>query len=137
MGSHEIMDDTARFEPGSNVAADIVEGEAILIRLEDGVYFSMNAVGSHIWQLIEAGLGVDAMVEWLSTSAAAAADVVAGDLRVFLDRLLELRLIQPCASSAAGAPPKPEAMSYSTPVVEVYEDMAELLALDPPAPGRT
>jgi hypothetical protein len=28
-------------------------------------------------------------------------------------------------------------MTYAPPEVEVYEDMAELLALDPPSPGRT
>src|SRR5437867_2091028 len=98
-------DGEAWFEPSPNVAADVVEGEAIVIRLEDGMYFSMNAVGSHVWKLVEAGLGVEAMAGVLSKTCGVAADAAARDLRVFLDRLLELRLVQPRGGRAAGVPP--------------------------------
>ena len=130
-------DDEAWFEPSPNVAADVVEGEAIVIRLDDGMYFSMNPIGSQVWQLLEAGLSVAAMADVVSRNCSVVADVAARDLRVFLDRLLELRLVQACGCRESGAPPRLEPIRYSTPAVEGYEDMADLLALDPPAPGRT
>lgn len=130
------MDEQSRFEPGANVAADIVEGEAILIRLEDGVYFSMNPVGTRVWQLIEARVDLGAMIAALSAACSVEKHVVARDLSAFLDRLIELRLVQPSADAATGEIPALATGSYGPPVVEVYEDMADLLALDPPAPGR-
>jgi len=131
------MDDGASFQPHPNVAADVVDGEAILIRLEDGIYFSMNPVGTGIWQLVEARSSVERMVSLVAASCSVAREVAVRDVRAFLQRLLDLRLVQPCTGGVTAEAPRLEPMSYVPPEVEAYEDMAELLALDPPSPGRT
>jgi hypothetical protein len=131
------MDEGASFQPHPNVAADIVEGEAILIRLEDGIYFSMNPMGTRIWRLVEARSSVERMASLIAASCSVAKDVAARDLRTFLRRLVDLRLVQPCTGGVTAEAPNLEPMSYVLPEVDAYEDMAELLALDPPSPGRT
>jgi len=130
------MDEATYFEPAPNVAADIVEGEAILIRLEDGIYFSMNEVGSGVWRLLEAGVALEAMADLVSERCSVAKDVVDRDLRVFVDRLVELRLVLPSGARPVDTLPTFASVPYATPGIDIYEDMADLLALDPPAPGR-
>jgi hypothetical protein len=36
-----------------DVISEIVDGEAVLLNLKTGVYYSLNHVGTRIWQLIE------------------------------------------------------------------------------------
>jgi len=36
-----------------DVVSEVVDGEAVLLDLRNGVYFSLNRVGTRIWQLIQ------------------------------------------------------------------------------------
>lgn len=35
------------------VVFEVLEGEAVVLNLETGIYFTLNPVGTRIWQLIE------------------------------------------------------------------------------------
>lgn len=36
-----------------DVVFEVLEGEAVVLNLETGIYFTLNPVGTRIWQLIE------------------------------------------------------------------------------------
>ncbi len=36
-----------------DVVFEVLEGEAVVLNLETGIYFTLNEVGTRIWQLIE------------------------------------------------------------------------------------
>ncbi len=42
-----------RLEIPADVIFEVLDGEAVILNLKTGVYFSLNAVGTRIWQLIE------------------------------------------------------------------------------------
>ena len=50
------------------VAAKVVQGEAIIINLASGVYYSMTGVGAAAWGLLEATGDVERTVDTLCAS---------------------------------------------------------------------
>ena len=52
-----------RLQPqGNQVAAKVMDGEAIIINLANGIYYSMDKVGGLIWEMIEAKHSLDEMI---------------------------------------------------------------------------
>ena len=47
------MDTTIRLKRSENVTFQNVAGEAILIRLNTGTYFSLNKVGTEFWEMLD------------------------------------------------------------------------------------
>ena len=116
---------------------DVIDGEAIIINLVTGVYYSMQGIGGDIWSMIDARRTVDSMAEEVVANYDVAPDDARRDLDAVLGQLMEEGLIQLCGNgkgthaAPSGAARKP----YQRPVLQVYRDMQDLLALDPPAPG--
>lgn len=48
------MELSDKVEISDNVVAREVSGETVLLNLETGTYFGLNAVGGRIWSLVEA-----------------------------------------------------------------------------------
>jgi hypothetical protein len=129
-----------RIDPNkSDVAAKVMDGEAILINLASGTYYSMDEAGGEVWTLIEQGLSLDR----IATALAALYEVSMEQARADVLRL-GAELIQEGLVIVSGAPPASAAAAVSNggprrpyrPLsLNAYRDMAELLALDPPAPG--
>ncbi len=47
------MDETTILQRSENAAFEVVAGEAILIRLDTGTYFSLNKVGTEFWEMLD------------------------------------------------------------------------------------
>lgn len=47
------MDGTTVLKRSDNAAFEVVAGEAILIRLDTGTYFSLNKVGTEFWEMLD------------------------------------------------------------------------------------
>ena len=66
------------------VAAQVLDGEAVMINLSNGFYYSMNGVGAFIWELIASGQSLDAIV----TSLTRQYDVSSERAQADLDQLV-------------------------------------------------
>ena len=44
------------------VASKVIDGEAIIINLANGVYYSMDKVGALVWERVQAGYTLDDMI---------------------------------------------------------------------------
>lgn len=130
---------TARFHCPANVAARVVDGEAIMIHLETGRYFSAEGVGAMLWRLADAGLAFGEIVSSVADTFAVPPDRARDDVRRFLEELLREELLASEPGSPAAVAPDVTAelgaITYSTPTLHAYRDMADLLALDPPMPS--
>jgi hypothetical protein len=122
-----------------DVAAKVIDGELIIIRLSDGTYYSMDNVGTRVWELIESGHRVPAVVQTIAAWYATPVERVKDDVSTLVQELLAERLIvgapagEPAPSGVAA--PSAGSLVYEAPRVNVYRDMGNLLALDPPTPG--
>jgi hypothetical protein len=69
-----------------------LDGEAVILDLESGTYFGLNAVGARIWQLVERHNGLRAVFEDLCREYDAAPDVLEHDLLALVAELERARL---------------------------------------------
>lgn len=120
----------------ADVAAKVIDGELIIIRLSDGTYYSMDNVGTAVWELIEARTDLPTLVRAIASRYGAPAAEVEQDTTSLLRQLIEERLIVPSEDGVSGSVTTPlGAAVYRKPELNIYRDMGNLLALDPPTPG--
>jgi hypothetical protein len=120
------------------VAAKIMDGEAILINLGTGAYYSMGSAGGFIWSLVENQLALEDIVTAVTEHYEVTRDRAEADVLRLSEELCAegLALTCPGTSATAAAPPASGArLAYETPALEKFTDMAEMFALDPPLPG--
>ena len=132
------MDTKFSFNP-NELAAKVIDGEAIIINLTNGVYYSADGSGAMIWQAIEAGCSLDQISDELARHFDAEKAKVSSDVIEFANHLVSEELIRPEAISpeeTSAMPAWGEAQGdYATPSLEKYNDMAHFFALDPPLPA--
>jgi hypothetical protein len=119
------------------VAAEIIDGEAIIMNLSSGMYYSMDRVGAVLWEWLARGHTMEEIVEGLSARFAVAPSVARADVETLFGQLIQEGLVQVAASGGEhlGRPAPAEGLlPYQPPQLNRYGDMAELLALDPPMP---
>jgi coenzyme PQQ synthesis protein D (PqqD) len=120
------------------VAGEVIDGEAIIINLATGVYYSMDRVGGLIWGLIEARHSLLDIVTTIVARYDVSRERAEADVQRVASELLEQKLV--VVSDAEPSPRRDQEgalpnLSYETPGLTAYRDMGDLLALDPPAPG--
>lgn len=71
-----------------------VEGEIVLLDMQNGGYFGLNDVGSRIWCLIQEGNPVGSIIDALTKEYDAPEQELRADLEQFLTELGERGLIQ-------------------------------------------
>jgi hypothetical protein len=121
------------------VVSETVEGETIVVNLASGAYYSLLGAAARIWSgLITTGRLEDA-VHTLAQTYAAPAETLAQDAASFLQELIKEQLLVPAgeqhslvnALPASVAQAQGEWVAYVPPVMEKFDDMQEMLVLDP------
>ena len=123
----------------SNITSKIMDGEAIVIDLSTGIYYSLDDVGGVVWQGVEESQSRQAILNHILATYDVSEDIAAADLDRLLSEMTAAALIAPAEESAESAEPfdagAPDSKAeYRSPQLNKYEDMAELFALDPPLP---
>lgn len=129
----------SRFESNTaEVAASLLDDELVLINLSNGVYYSTTNSGSLIWQLTDLGFSPAETVAAVAARYDVPRERVEADVLALLEQLLTERIVIPATQTRPpGALPPADthnAAPYDAPVLHVYRDMGDLLALDPPMP---
>ncbi|HJR63347.1 MAG TPA: PqqD family peptide modification chaperone [Gemmatimonadaceae bacterium] len=134
-----MLEPRNRFIPNEDeCAAKVIDGEAVLINLSNGTYYSMDKAGGFIWSLIAEGRSVDEIVDGLVSSYDVGRDRAAVDVERLLAELAAEKLVMPAVGERLVLSPlavSGDKQPYDEPRLNSYRDMADLLALDPPMPG--
>jgi hypothetical protein len=119
------------------VASEVLDGEAVLINLSNGMYYSIDGVGGRIWELIERGVCLDNVVQDVVARYEVDEQTVGADLQTFLNELIAENLVVPAGSpgTAVDTANGASRLPYDAPALNIFRDMGDLLALDPPMPG--
>jgi len=121
------------------VAAKVMDGEAILINLSNGIYYSMDRVGSLIWEMIEKSSSVEEMTAAISARYDIPPEQARTDVERLVGELVDEKLVIETNSESPRAELEPansqQRLPYESPHLNIYRDMGDLLALDPPMPG--
>ncbi|MGE0449783.1 MAG: PqqD family protein [Vicinamibacterales bacterium] len=123
------------------------DGEAAIINLKSGAYYSLDPVGACIWSLIDQRCSQGDIVERLMQRYDGSLVQMINDVNALMAGLQAEELIVPETGDPASSPSgaqgaaaqgslepgaaPPAKAPYSAPVFERFEDMKELLLLDP------
>jgi hypothetical protein len=90
------MDRWQRPTPHAQVAATVVDGQAVIVMADSGQVTVLNDVGTRIWQLSDGKHSVDEIVQTIVAEYEVTPDVAWQDADTFLRRLLEVQAIILC-----------------------------------------
>jgi len=127
-----------RFAPaGTEVAHERVDNEVIAINLTTGAYFSLVGPAADCWTLLASGVATQDAAAAIAQRYDAERAAVERDLGALLERLVAEGLLRGLGDGAVGEPAPVELpaaaapLAYRTPTLDKYDDMEELLLLDP------
>ena len=123
----------------NEVAAKVIDGEAIIINLASGIYYSMDKVGGLIWEMLVAQYSLEEVVTAITARYDVSWEQAQTDAERVAAELLQENLLMVSENGAPlqqiGEPESHHKLPYETPQFNIYRDMGDLLALDPPTPG--
>lgn len=116
------------------VIHETLDGEAVIVNLLTGTYYSLDKAGGVIWELLISGMNSAEVVARLDTvfdaDGSALADAVAELTAALVQEELIVQVkddaVPAVATAAAGT-----RLPFEQPVLHRYTDMQELLLLDP------
>jgi hypothetical protein len=121
------------------VVGEVIDGEAIIIDLGSGAYYSMPGAGGYLWALLEEGRRLEDAAAAIAVRYDVPVDRARADVERVAAELLAHGLVVPGGPESPARPAAPPGaeprLAYQTPELHAYRDLSALLALDPPAPG--
>lgn len=123
------------------VTHETIDGEAVIINLDSGNYYSLVDVGSFIWGLINSGNSASEVLNRISEIYQGDAADIGQGVQELLAQLQQENLIVPLES--ANSPDRSQMsqehtsenshqkLPFTQPLLQKYSDMQELLLLDP------
>lgn len=111
--------------------SEIIDGEAVILDLRHGRYYTTDGVGAEVWRAASAGaLQCDIVASCLARFPDQPA--VEHDIGTLLDSIVAAGLLEPRDGSAPSEGvtltwPTP----YRAPALKGYDDLADMMALDP------
>lgn len=119
----------------TDVVDEVIDGEAILINLRTGSYYSLEGTACMVWELLRAETAsTDSLIARMRQRLTSDADGMPSDVRSFLEEMADEGLVLRDADVAiAPAPPMVagELAPYVPPMLSKYTDMEALLLIDP------
>jgi len=121
----------------NNIASKIIDQEAIAINLVTGDYFSFSGCGSAIWQALMTGADLPRLLAVIEDAFTDVPPAAAQQISDFLERLVSEQLLtrMPVGTELPALAPRTGPLGpYVEPGIDKFDDMATMLALDPPMP---
>jgi hypothetical protein len=118
-------------------AHQTIEGEVVIVNVENGNYYSLRDTGAEVWTLLESGAGGREIVTELGRRYQTHSGEIDGDVECLLMELQQEGILspQPAAGSTSGRTTDDGAGTakrpFARPVLEKFTDMKDLLLLDP------
>lgn len=123
-----------------NVVHETIDGEAILLNLKTGNYYSFEGLGAFIWNFIDQKAAWSPLPNLIVEAFQIERLDALSDIELFVQKLVDEELVveEPLiidiseseSESLKGGLLK-SVSSYSSPLVNKYSDMQDLLLLDP------
>ena len=121
------------------IAAKVIDGEAIIINLASGNYYSTDDVGAFIWDRLAVGNSLHAVATAVAANYEVSYEQALADVERMTTELIQERLLAESETERAvellDTEKSQQKLPYTSPTLNIYRDMGDLLALDPPTPG--
>ena len=118
----------------NNIISDVFGEEVVLVNLESGVYYSLKYSAAQIWiRLINQYSPTEIFTDLIQIYQVDENDLMS-DINLFFTQLLEDKIIKIASETEKKSiefNSKGILVNYTSPVVEAFSDMQEILLLDP------
>ena len=88
------VDSTSIVVAGKGQLASTVGSETVILGVQEGRYYGVNAVGARIWQMIQTPMAVADIRDALVAEYAVDAQRCEADLIRLIDQMAEVRLVE-------------------------------------------
>lgn len=115
------------------VAADVLDGEAMIISFETGKYYAARGMAGSVVRGVIAGASPESIAKRMSEAAGTGgggvpAEEVPARVEEVLSKLRSEGLVEEDGEESEW---RPDRGPYERPSIEVFEDVAETLSVDP------
>jgi len=120
-----------------NIISDMIDDEVVIINLASGAYYSLDRCGSVVWQALDAGFTVGQVIEQVKQGYEGQPEAMAQAVEQLVAQLADegLMTARPANGASVGGllPPAPAAdrLPFVPPMLQRYDDMQDLILLDP------
>ena len=118
-----------------DVINEVIDGEAIILHLGTGRYYSARGCGAQLWSWLSTSVPVSVAVELLERTYDADRSAIERAVDEFIAQLEEGGLLVEASGPAAEASDiaigNGTKLPFEPPAVECYTDLQDLLLLDP------
>jgi hypothetical protein len=117
-----------------NIISDLFGDEVVLVNLESGIYYSLRGSSAQIWIRIQNNYSIHELIEELSVLYQTKSERLSEEVINFIKNLISQNLIKIAdTSEKTQIPLNPNSpkLDFSSPNLEVFSDMQEILLLDP------
>ena len=116
------------------IVSERLDGEVIAISNQSGKYYSLGFTASDIWYLIQNSVSRSLWLNILEHKYQEIPDQAAGEIENFLEVMLKENVIRASESASLESILLPEDLArgkWSAPELLVFEDLQDLLLVDP------
>jgi hypothetical protein len=119
-----------------DVVHETIDGETVIVNLENGIYYSLRKSGVDVWNLIETGANFEELISLILDRYDGSPEEIRNAINELLVVLQREGLVQVSTTKRTiSQAPQPltggEKVKFEAPILEKYSDMQELLLLDP------
>jgi hypothetical protein len=87
------------FQAVDAIVTEVVDGELVLLQLDEGVYFGLDALGTEIWNWLVAGHSLAHITTSLGQLyPAQSTEALELDVHALVNELVDAKLLLPCAA---------------------------------------
>jgi len=115
------------------VISEPMDGELVVINLDNGCYYSLNKTATRFWNQMEQGCSVNQAARQMARLYGNDETIVLADFTGFVQRLMEEQLIRVGEGGHENGLllKEEQGETYLKPSFEKYSDMQAMLLLDP------
>lgn len=115
-----------------SVIAESIDGEALIVNLDSGSYYSLLGTADEIWTALSAGATIAEAATALARAYSVDREAAAAAVSRFASELIEeALLVEDEAATTLGALVRARGGEWNDPELQKFTDMQELLLLDP------
>jgi len=119
-----------------NIVSETIDGETVIVNLENGYYYSTDRLGSVFWNLLQSGLAYQEVIEMLIDRYPEDGDEIEHSFAQMLSNLQnEGLMVKAREGGAVASPQRPVDpfgnLDFTPPLLVKHDDMEDLLLVDP------
>ena len=112
------------------VVSDVIDGETMILNMEAGNYYNLSETAASLWQAIRECADEEKLLQaLLAAFPQEDKEELSQDFQAFLNSLKEEKLV--IETDKVGEPAVLFAQLYTSPKIQRYTDLQDLLLIDP------